>query len=79
MLSGMADRPVMDATGLKCQYAFTLSWMFPNPFAAPSPDANAGPDLFAALREQLGLTLEPAKTTIEILVIDHAEKTPAGN
>ena len=78
-LSGVADRPVLDATGLKGKYAFTLSWIMPNPFAPAPPDASLGPDISAALREQLGLTLQPKKAPLEMLVVDHAEKTPVEN
>ena len=35
--------------------------------------------LFAAMPAQLGLKLESCRATVDILVIDHAEKSPAEN
>ena len=67
-LSFYAGRPVVDRTGLDGAYAFTLDWV-----PAPPPDSDA-PDIFAALREQLGLLLESTKGPVEKLVIDHVEK-----
>lgn len=62
-------RPVVDMTGLKGAYDFTLKW---------SSDAT-GPSIFTALQDQLGLRLEARKTAFSILVIDHLDKTPTGN
>jgi uncharacterized protein (TIGR03435 family) len=39
--------------------------------AAPTPD---GTSIFTALREQLGLTLEPRDERLDVLVIDHIER-----
>jgi uncharacterized protein (TIGR03435 family) len=62
------DRPVTDKTGLDGFYDLNLEW-------APDPGATAsGPSIFTALREQAGLRLEPRKSPVELLVIDHAEK-----
>jgi len=77
-------RPVIDKTGLKGNnYAFTLRWT-PDPselerlkignedYPAKTIDPN-GPSLFSALRDQLGLKLEPHQESVPVLVIDHAE------
>ena len=41
---------------------------------APPPPAADGPDLFTALREQLGLRLEKGKGPVDFLVVEHVEK-----
>jgi uncharacterized protein (TIGR03435 family) len=71
-LSHSVERPVLDKTGLRGSYDFTLSWT-PDYGGPPAPDSN-GVGLFTAIQEQLGLKLEPQKAPIQILVIDHAEK-----
>jgi uncharacterized protein (TIGR03435 family) len=85
-LSGQMDRPVLDMTGLDGVYDFTLQY---TPETQPqvtgdgqspaAPDLAAGPSIFTALQEQLGLKLESRKAPVEILVIDHAEKEPTEN
>jgi len=40
--------------------------------------ADAGPNLFVALREQIGLKLSPDRGPVSFLIIDHVEK-PAAN
>jgi len=57
------DRPVLDKTGLKESYDLTLDW-----------DPDTGPSIFTALEEQAGLKLEPRKSPVEFVVIDHVEK-----
>jgi uncharacterized protein (TIGR03435 family) len=49
--------------------------------AAPAspPEADTPPDIFRAVKDQLGLTLEPKKGPVELIVIDHIEKTPTEN
>ena len=79
-------RPVLDKTGLTGVYDFTLEWMPDAPSPVSSSDvANGitlpgvpGASLFTALQEQLGLKLEPGKSPIEVIVIDHVDR-PSGN
>jgi uncharacterized protein (TIGR03435 family) len=72
----LVDRPVEDATGLKGKYDFTLKWI--NNRGRP-PSDDTGPNIFEALEAQLGLKLESKKAAIDILVVDHIEKTPTEN
>jgi uncharacterized protein (TIGR03435 family) len=79
LLSVHLDRPIIDRTGLKGTWDFTLSWT-PVLSAGPADDAgdNSGPGLLEAVRKQLGLQLEPGTAPVGRLVIDHVEK-PVGN
>lgn len=74
-LSGRTGRPVLDQTGLDGYYSFALYF---TPEGAPTGDS-AGPDIFGALEQQLGLRLEARRAPVELLVIDHAEKIPTEN
>jgi uncharacterized protein (TIGR03435 family) len=44
-----------------------------------APDGEPPPTIFNALQEQLGLKLEARKGPVDLLVIDHVEKTPTRN
>lgn len=68
-------RPVVDHTGLTGRYDFTLEW---KPGAEGDGDG-AGPTVFTALQEQLGLKLESQKGTVEVLVVDSALRKPIEN
>lgn len=50
-----------------------------NPSGLFVPEGEAPPDLFAAVQAQLGLKLEAKKGPVEMIVIDHIEKTPTEN
>jgi uncharacterized protein (TIGR03435 family) len=69
-------RPVTDATGLKEKYDFTLT--FRRSTAALTPETEALPDVFSVLHS-IGLRLDAAKRSTEVIVIDHIEKTPTEN
>ena len=78
------QRPVIDMTGLTGNYDFTLSYLpqLPPNFNAENVNLPPGfmdrPSIFDALKQQLGLKLEPQKGPVEYFVIDHVEK-PAEN
>jgi len=60
---------VIDQTGLQGNFDIDLKW---TPESASDPAADT-PSIFTALREQLGLKLEPSKGPVEVLVIDSVE------
>jgi uncharacterized protein (TIGR03435 family) len=64
------DRPVLDRTGLKGNYAFSLKF---SPAAVTNPDPDR-PQFMTALQEQLGLRLESTRAPVDVLVIDSVEK-----
>ena len=73
---GTVDRPVVDGTGLVGGFDLSLEWQPDDP---QSPGANSqpdkdGPTFLEALREQLGLKLEPQTGAVAVLVVDHVEK-----
>jgi uncharacterized protein (TIGR03435 family) len=78
-LSSMLDLPVVDKTGFASAFDVHLEWTADDNRAAPDgvADKAAGPAIFTALQEQLGLKLESGKGPIEALVIDHVEKPDA--
>ena len=75
-LSAQLHTPVSNATGLTGKYDFALHWVAEG---STPPTDDTGPNLFRAVQEQLGLRLESRKGTVDILVVDHAEKTPTEN
>jgi uncharacterized protein (TIGR03435 family) len=69
----LGGRTVVDQTGLKDAYDFTLDWG-PDQTAAPESGDVEEPPLFTAIQQQLGLKLAAAKGPGEVIVIDHIEK-----
>jgi uncharacterized protein (TIGR03435 family) len=68
-LQGALDRPVVDETGLKEKYDFTLKWLRQDAPVSADADSNLSP-LFTAIQEQLGLKVEPSKGEVDVLVIE---------
>lgn len=80
---GALDRSVIDKTGITGTFNFRIEFApdEATPFfrtAGDDPSAMpaepAGPSIFTALQEQLGLKLERATGPIDYLVIDHVER-----
>jgi uncharacterized protein (TIGR03435 family) len=95
VLSAFMDRPVVDMTNLKGNYNFVLELTPEDframsiraaiaagvalpPQAIQMAEAASGDSLSNAL-DKLGLKLESSKAPLEVIVIDHAEKTPSDN
>jgi uncharacterized protein (TIGR03435 family) len=83
-LGTQMDRPVVDETGLKGEYDFTLTYTRDLPLGFPpgaklngvEPDTT-GPSVFDAVKQQLGLELKAQRGPVETIVIDRAEKPSA--
>jgi uncharacterized protein (TIGR03435 family) len=71
-LSLILDRPIVDKTGIVGTYELRL----PNVSVAPTTDTTSGTSIFTAVEEQLGLKLESRKGSVQVIVIDSAEKPP---
>ncbi len=74
-------RPMIDKTGLTGTVDFSLEWTPENRNPLP-PGAEAPVDpnalsLQEALKEQLGIKLQPDKTSASVLVLDHVEHPSA--
>jgi uncharacterized protein (TIGR03435 family) len=92
LVGDQLERPVTDATGLKGKYDMSVTFQMSFPGGGRGGDAGAGADrpldsadgdtgvtLAGALGPQLGLKLESRKGSVEMLVVDHAEKFPTEN
>jgi uncharacterized protein (TIGR03435 family) len=82
-LGNQFARPVIDQTGLTGKYDYNLEFA---PENAPPPDpggvaatSDPAPTLLFAVQEQLGLRLEAKKLPVDIVIVDHIEKTASEN
>jgi uncharacterized protein (TIGR03435 family) len=80
VLNRAVDRPIIDRTNLtgyfnmRLQFAPDAVQRTPPSPEAPAVNEPAGPSIFTAIQEQLGLRLEPASSPMEVLVIDSVQK-----
>jgi uncharacterized protein (TIGR03435 family) len=77
LLVELAGRTVIDKTGIGGLFDLRIEFT-PEQNTPTSTDDAAGPSIFAALQEQLGLRLESAREPVKLFVIDHVER-PSGN
>jgi uncharacterized protein (TIGR03435 family) len=76
------DRPVVDRTGITGRFDYTVTFTpddsefngHPPKLPATAETADAAPNLFTAIQEQLGLKLDAEKTGVDVIAIDHVEK-----
>jgi uncharacterized protein (TIGR03435 family) len=68
---------VMDGTGISGVYNFDLKYAKEE--QGPGSDADPAPTIFMALEERLGLRLKAQKVPVDMIVVDHVERTPVEN
>ncbi|HVW08528.1 MAG TPA: TIGR03435 family protein [Bryobacteraceae bacterium] len=81
-LGHQVDRVVVDNTGLKGEYDFTVEWSPDNHegsivSAVEEKVGLTGLSVFEALQEQLGLKLESSKGPVQVIVIDSVDRPSA--
>jgi len=68
-LESSLGTPVLDETGLTNNYDFELKW-------TEASEGQAKPEaIVAAVRDQLGLQLSPARRAVELVIVDKAAKS----
>jgi uncharacterized protein (TIGR03435 family) len=86
MLFAVLGRPVFNKTGIAGRFDIRIEFSREGTRFSPlrptesadgsSPASDPTDSIFAALQEELGLKLEPAKGPVETFVIDHIERPP---
>jgi uncharacterized protein (TIGR03435 family) len=76
MLDQVAGHPVIDKTGLTRKYDFDVEVQFDTPTPG---DGNGMYAIASALEQNYGLKLAKRTVTLDVIVIDHAGKTPVEN
>ena len=72
-LAQYTGRTVVDRTGLRGHFDYDLEFQ-PDPARQGQGPGGGLPNLVIALQEQLGLTLDPERATVDVLVIDSIER-----
>ncbi len=70
--------PILDKTGLTGTYDFTFDYAGSTFFASASLPTMVG-SIESSLTKQLGLKMVEAKVPVNVLVIDHIDRTPVEN
>jgi uncharacterized protein (TIGR03435 family) len=79
-LSSRLGVTIVDASGLQDRYDFDLTWQPEGPEARDGlaiQSLGDRPGIFSAIRDQLGLRLEPAKSGHGAIIVDHIARPSA--
>ena len=84
LIARFTRTPVLDQTAIPGIFDVKLDWARDTSLPSAAPNATApepadGPSLTEAVQKQLGLKLEKRKGPVDVLIVDHAEKTPLAN
>ena len=85
LMSNVLRAPVVDMTGLTGRYDLTLNVAkYAADMAAQGKSMDSAPAdpqalISMILQEELGLKLEARKMPLELVIVDHAEKSPIEN
>ena len=74
LLALQLSQTVQDQTGLKGVFDFNLEWSLDS----ARPDDRVF-TILTTVEEKLGLKLRPQKVSVDVLVVDHAERVPTEN
>jgi uncharacterized protein (TIGR03435 family) len=73
-------QPVIDKTGITGRYDFTLGYTPDQPGGLLSSEASDPvANIRSAVEKQLGLKLTRARASLDVIIVDHAEKDPSAN
>ena len=83
MQRAVLDLPIVDGTSLQGRYDFDLEWapdesQFGGQLRRATTNDESKPDLYAAMREQLGLRLQAGRGPVSTIVVDRV-KRPSEN
>jgi uncharacterized protein (TIGR03435 family) len=70
-LEPFVDRRIIDETHISGNFDVEVSFAWP---PGTSPSTSNAPEIYTAVREQLGLRLQPRNQATEVLVIDSVER-----
>jgi uncharacterized protein (TIGR03435 family) len=76
MAGGYLDKPVVDSTGLKEAYDFTITW---TPRGLLGAAGGEGISIFDAVDRQLGLKLALETAPRTVLIVDSVNRAPTAN